>query len=165
VIFPNPGFGSDVGDAFSFSGSQIFLYSDQDNTGTGNCATGINTTVTSATGCDGLADIPVTSFGLLGGVGSPFAGPEVGPEGNNEILFTPPGFEFDFQSDELPNFAPPASNSHRDLTGLGAVPVVVNLPVDANLNPFQTPEPASLWLVLGALLIIFVARAMPRRLS
>src|SRR5262249_52103746 len=36
VILPNPGFGSDFGDALSFSGSQIFLYSNQDILGTGS---------------------------------------------------------------------------------------------------------------------------------
>lgn len=141
------------GDAVTFSGSKIYVYSRQNLLGTGSCATGLPN---KATGCDGIADVPTLPV-LVGALRVP----EVGVPGNNELIW---GVEFDFQSDEMLQFVPPATNPYRDLIGLNAGGQIVHLPVGAHLNPFLVPEPPSFWLALGAG-ICFAARSARHRIA
>ena len=131
------------GDLATFFGSKIYFYSHQSFPATGSCATGLPN---HATGCDGAADVPTLPV-----VVGPAVADEVGVPGNNEFIYSIGGVEFDFQSDELPSFAPPPSNPYRDIIGINGGGQNVRLLVGPGLNPFMaTPEPPSLWLTLGA---------------
>ena len=160
--------GGNDGDFIDFVGSNIFFYSRQDPAGTGSCATQLPNI---ATGCDGVADVPTLPSGashLVNEVGSD-------ARGDASILYEVTGFTFIFVSDELTscmgipgcgpeNIAPPPNNPYRDLIGLDAGGQIQPLLVGDNVDPLDvTPEPSTFGVMLGAVMIIWLAHRHRRR--
>lgn len=158
-----PGQPPDFQDLIRFNGNDLLLfYSIQDITGTGDCSRNIPI----ATGCDGLADVPVLPVPQtlppippsLVPIPNFFVVAEIGTEGNNSGLFiTSNGAgtltEFEFHSDVcspplnsvigcLVAIGPPPDNPFRDITGLEPV-----------------PEPSTIWLLLFGVPVLWASRA------
>jgi hypothetical protein len=166
-------------DLLRFVGNRLFFYSAQSVTGTGSCATGLPN---NATGCDGVADVAQEPFPPQK---STLVVQEFGEPGNTEGLYgtssTLGVVEFAFQSDEVTkcpanvpncgpmNIAPPPDDPYRDITGLTAPMMLVNIPLPGGdpFDPFVlTPEPASIWLLpVGAAILLLLRRRLTRPLS
>jgi hypothetical protein len=105
----------------------------------------------------------------------PEAVPHSDARGDASILYEVTGFTFIFVSDELTscmgipgcgpeNIAPPPNNPYRDLIGLDAGGQIQPLLVGDNVDPLDvTPEPSTFGVMLGAVMIIWLAHRHRRR--